>query len=68
MCKGHAPQLEEKTSFVGRWMDILKPKFELVADIEDPHEQARRFERQAVVASMENLMTFPFVESGGSGR
>ena len=63
MCKGNAPQLEEKTSFVGRWMDILKPKFEGVADIEDPVEQARQFERQAVVASMENLMTFPFIEA-----
>ncbi len=62
MCKGNAPKLEEKTSFVGRWMEILKPKYETVADIEDEDEQARMFERQAVVASLENLMTFPFVE------
>jgi len=63
MCKGNAPQLEAKESFVGRWMDILKPKFELVADVDDSTEQARQFERQAVVASLENLMTFPFVDS-----
>lgn len=63
MCKGQAPQLEAKDSFVGRWMDILKPKFELVADVEDSVEQARQFERQAVVASLENLMTFPFIAS-----
>lgn len=63
MCKGNAPQLEEKESFVGRWMDILRPKFELVSDISDETEQARQFERQSVVASLENLMTFPFVES-----
>lgn len=63
MAKGNAPHLEAKTSFVGRWMEILKPKFEQVADIDDPVEQARRFERQAVVASIENLMTFPFIES-----
>lgn len=62
MCKGHAPQLEEKTSFVGRWMDILKPKYQLVQDIEDEEQQARQLERQSVVASLENLMTFPFVE------
>ncbi|SLN44040.1 carbonic anhydrase [Ruegeria meonggei] len=61
MCKGQAPQLEAKESFVGRWMDILKPKYELVADIEDSVDQARQFERQAVVASLENLMTFPFI-------
>ncbi|AHD02357.1 carbonic anhydrase [Leisingera methylohalidivorans] len=63
MCKGNAPQLEEKTSFVGRWMEILRPKFDGVAGIEDPEQQARQFERQAVVASLENLMTFPFIES-----
>ncbi|MCX8952649.1 carbonic anhydrase [Ruegeria sp. NA] len=63
MCKGQAPQLDAKESFVGRWMDILKPKFELVADIEDSLEQARQLERQSVVASLENLMTFPFISS-----
>ena len=36
MCNGAAPELEEKTSFVGRWMDILKPKYELVAEEKDP--------------------------------
>lgn len=63
MCKGHAPQLEEKESFVGRWMDILRPKFELVSEIEDPLEQARQLEKQSVVTSLENLMSFPFVAS-----
>lgn len=62
MCNGHAPELEAKDSFVGRWMDILKPKYELVRDIEDKEEQLRQLEKQAVVASLENLMSFPFVE------
>lgn len=63
MCNGHAPELEAKDSFVGRWMDILKPKFELVRDIEDKEEQLRQLEKQAVVASLENLMSFPFVDA-----
>ncbi len=63
MCKGHAPQLEAKDSFVGRWMDILRPRFENVSDIASDDDQARAFEKQAVIASLENLMTFPFVES-----
>ena len=63
MCNGAAPELEEKTSFVGRWMDILKPKYELVAEEKDPKVQARQLEKHAVVASLENLMTFPFVQS-----
>lgn len=62
MCKGNAPQLEEKASFVGRWMDILRPKYALVADEPDPEIQARQLEKHAVMASMENLMTFPFIK------
>jgi len=62
MCKGHAPELEKKESFVGRWMDILRPKYDLVADIEDEQQQARALERQSVLASLSNLMTFPFVK------
>jgi carbonic anhydrase len=61
MCKGNAPQLEEKARFVGRWMDILRPKYELVADETDPDVQSRQLEKHAVMASIENLMTFPFI-------
>ncbi|WP_299553620.1 carbonic anhydrase [uncultured Tateyamaria sp.] len=62
MCEGRAPELEEKESFVGRWMDILRPKFPEVADMSVPEDKAQRLEQLAVVTSMENLMTFPFVE------
>ena len=41
MCRGNAPELERKDSFVGRWMDILKPKYEQIADIADEAEPAR---------------------------
>ena len=33
MCSGRAPALEEKSSFVGRWMDILRPGYEKVKDL-----------------------------------
>ena len=60
MCCGLAPELEEKTSFVGRWMDILRPGFERVR--QQPGDVIlRALEQQAVVVSLENLMTFPFV-------
>ncbi len=62
MCKGNAPQLETKESFVGRWMDILRPRFDSVSDIKDTQDQARAFEKQAVLVSLENLMSFPFVK------
>lgn len=61
MCSGAAPELEEKTSFIGRWMDILRPGFERVAHIEDETERKRELEHQSVLISLENLMTFPFV-------
>lgn len=61
MCKGNAPELEKTESFVGRWMDILRPKYSEVAEIEDPEAQARQLEKHAVMKSLENLMSFPFV-------
>jgi carbonic anhydrase len=61
MCTGHAPQLEEKSSFVGRWMDILRPGFERVQELPET-ERRSALERQAVIVSLENLMTFPFVK------
>lgn len=60
MCSGNAPELEEKTSFVGRWMDILRPGYDRVVDL-PLEEQIPELERQAVLVSLENLMTFPFV-------
>lgn len=60
MCSGQAPELEEKSSFVGRWMDILRPGYERVRDLPEG-EQVRALEKEAVLISLENLMTFPFV-------
>jgi len=62
MCSGQAPELEERTSFVGRWMDLLRPGYERVKDIADPDERVAALEKQAVLVSLENLMTFPFVK------
>lgn len=62
MCSGAAPELEEKSSFVGRWMDLLRPGYDRVKDLPEA-EQLRALEREAVVISLENLMTFPFVRA-----
>ncbi|GGO59822.1 carbonic anhydrase [Roseovarius pacificus] len=61
MCTGKAPALEEKSSFVGRWMDILRPGYERVKKIENEDKRRHALEKQAVIISLENLMTFPFV-------
>ena len=60
MCTGRAPELEEKTSFVGRWMDILRPGYENIKELPEA-EQADALEKEAVLVSLNNLMTFPFV-------
>ena len=60
MCAGLAPDLDEATSFVGRWMDILRPGYERIKHLPE-EEQIAALERAAVEVSLDNLMTFPFV-------
>ena len=69
MVSGNAPELEKPNSFVGRWMDILRPACEDTASISDPHERQKELEKRSVLVSMANLMTFPFVsEAVRDGR
>ena len=61
MCRGEAPDLEKTSSFVGRWMDILRPGYERVKNEPDRRKQLLILEKEAVLVSLENLMTFPFI-------
>jgi len=61
MCMGQEPALAKKTSFIGNWMKLLQPGFDRVSGISDPAAQRSALEREAVLVSLENLMTFPFV-------
>ena len=63
MCSGKAPHLLEPASFVGRWMEILRPGYELVAARHPADETAAltALEQEAVLVSLRNLETFPFV-------
>ncbi|MEM9763252.1 MAG: carbonic anhydrase [Pseudomonadota bacterium] len=62
MCAGDAPELAEGPSYVGRWMDILRPGYEtVVAKTEPGPERLAALEREAVKVSIRNLLTFPFV-------
>ncbi|MFV0358641.1 carbonic anhydrase [Tropicimonas sp.] len=61
MCSGKAPELQEKGSFVGRWLEILRPGYERVAGIEPESERIRALEKESVIVSLENLWEFPFV-------
>ncbi|SEO04635.1 carbonic anhydrase [Salinihabitans flavidus] len=69
MCSGNAPELSDGTSFVGKWMELLRPGYDRVKDTADPATLQRTLEKEAVVTSLTNLMTFPFVRDAvESGR
>lgn len=62
MCMGRAPALEEKESFVGRWLDILRPGYERAKELGDDETVVRAMEKETVAVSLDNLPTFPFVK------
>ena len=69
MCEGHAPQLLEQSSYVGRWLEELRPAHSHVTEIEDPDTRAAALEKEGVRLSIENLMGYPFVaEAVDAGR
>lgn len=62
MHSGLGAQGPDPDSFVGHWLEILAPKVEeLVKAKLDRAQALRRLEQQAVLISLANLMTFPFV-------
>ena len=64
MCSGKAPELESNDSFVGRWIEILRPGYERIKDMEEGEQTLRALEREGVRVSLENLLTFPWVKEG----
>jgi len=53
------PPTERKTSFVGRWLDIMRPAYDgLPAGDDASRKQA--LEKASILVSLQNLMTFPF--------
>lgn len=68
MCTGKAPDLERVESFIGRWLDVLKPGFVRVADIASPEDRQTALEKEGIQISLENLLSYPFVaEAVNSG-
>jgi carbonic anhydrase len=63
MTMGHAPELREQSSFVGRWMDLLQPGYDRIKGETSGPECIDALEKEAVIVSLDNLMTFPFVRA-----
>ncbi len=61
MCEGSAPDLLESGSFIGRWIDILKPGYDRLPAAGSRQERLTLLEKQGVIVSLENLMTFPWL-------
>ncbi|MEM7238804.1 MAG: carbonic anhydrase [Pseudomonadota bacterium] len=70
MCTGEAPELDETSSFIGRWMDILRDGCNaVIAEGLEGEALTARLEQEAVLTSLRNLETFPFVrEAVASGE
>ncbi|QIK39517.1 carbonic anhydrase [Pontivivens nitratireducens] len=61
-CEGAGSKLDEDSSFISRWMDILTPGYERIKDIPgDRAERLQSLEHESIKVSLENLLTFPFV-------
>ena len=61
MCSGEAPDLLDTESFVGRWMDLLRRGYERLPEDAPEADRIARLEKEAVLVSIENLLTYPFV-------
>jgi carbonic anhydrase len=61
LCAGAAPELADTRSFVGSWLRILEPGYAAVRHLPDLEQRLAALEKQAVVVSIRNLLTFPFV-------
>lgn len=61
MCEGHAPELEAKDSYIGRWLEDLRPAHARVKDIAERATRLTAMEKEGVHVSLENLMGYPFV-------
>jgi carbonic anhydrase len=69
MCRGEAPALEEDGSLVGRWLDVLRPAYARVSDLEKEEDRQTALEKEGIHLSLENLLGYPFVaEAVDAGR
>ncbi len=55
------PEREIGGEFIGTWMKLLDPVYDRIPAINDSEARSRAFEHAAILQSLENLMTFPFV-------
>jgi carbonic anhydrase len=68
MLAGLAPDLDMPTSFVGTWLRNLKPGYEALSGRGLGYEaRIAALEKEGVLVSLKNLMTFPFIRDAVRG-
>lgn len=61
MCAGEAPEFERRESFIGRWLDVLRPGVARITDITKPADRQVALEKEGIEVSLANLLGYPFV-------
>ena len=59
---GKNPSLKKNSNFVASWLEILRPSFNNVSKELPDKEIINKLEKEAVLTSVENLTTFPFIQ------
>jgi len=59
---GKNPSLKENSNFVASWLEILRPSFNNVSKELPDKEIINKLEKEAVLTSVKNLTTFPFIQ------
>ena len=54
--------LKENSNFVASWLEILRPSFDNVSKELPDREIINKLEKEAVLTSVKNLTTFPFIQ------
>ena len=63
MCEGTARDFDQQESLIGRWLDVLRPGYESVRDIEAAEDKQTALEKEGIHVSLENLLGYPFVKT-----
>lgn len=66
MCAGAAPALQAPHSFVGRWIEFLRPAYDRVVGTGSREAEIAALEHAGVINSLENAMSYEFVRDAVS--
>jgi carbonic anhydrase len=61
MCQGSGDVFTRPDSFMGPWLELLRPAHDRIVGLTDPAVLPTAMEKEAVQLSLENLMGYPFV-------